>query len=291
MRHHVLLAAAAVLAVSPAALDAQAAAPASTTVLSIYREVVKPGKNFAHDAHESAWTKAMIAAKSPSRFLAMTPMSGPNENWYVSSFENWAALEKANMAGMATPALAAIQKSFGAKEEEFLSDGRLMTLREHPELGYGGMSDIANMRYLTVTRVSVRPGHNMEWEAMRKEIAKAHEVAHLADKYSLWEVTSGAPAGTYYIMAPQKSLAELDGGAAMHAGAAYMAALGGDDGQQKRAAIAASAVVSSQIDRFEFAPSQSNPPEAWVTANPKFWKPAAPAAAAPAAKKPPAKKP
>ena len=60
-------------------------------------------------------------------------------------------------------------------------------------------------------------------------------------------------------------------------GPAYQAALGGDSGQKKLAALTSSAVIGSQTDHFEFTPSQSVAPPDWITANPDYWKPKAPA--------------
>lgn len=108
----------------------------------------------------------------------------------------------------------------------------------------------------------------------------------LTDRYAIYEVTAGAAATTSYQFVARKTLAELDSGATIH-GPAYTAALGGELGQAKVAALTASAVISQETDHFEFTPSQSVPPDAWVTANPGFWKPKAPA---PADKKAPAEK-
>ncbi len=101
-------------------------------------------------------------------------------------------------------------------------------------------------------------------------IKAAHEKAKLTDRFSLWRVASGAPAGTYYQFVVRKSLAEIDEGAAMH-GPAYQAALGGAEGQKKLDALAASAIISSQVDQFAFAPQQSIPPPEWIKADPGFW--------------------
>jgi hypothetical protein len=265
------------LVLAPSLLAAQTPPP-QTNVLQIYREVVKAGKGPAHDAMETAWSWAMIQAKSPNSFIAATVISGPNEVWYIGAFPTWADFEKTNDAGRA-PALAAIDKRFRSQEEQFLSDARGLTLRPRTELSYGGPADLPNMRYMSVTRISVRPGHTAEYEESRKMVKAAHEAAKLTDRYSVWEVTSGAPAGTFYQFVLRKTLAELDSGATIH-GPAYTAALGGDEGQKKLAALTSSAVISSETDVLEFTPSQSVAPAEWVTANPKMWKRSAPAAAA-----------
>ena len=262
-----------VLAVAaPAALRAQTTPMPPNNVFSIFRESVKVGKGHAHNDHETAWARAMTAAKNPDPFVAMTSLTGPNEIWYMAAYPTWAdyqnSLDRVN---------AVVDNKYRPAEADYLNDSRGMTLRPRAELGYGGPPDLPNMRYVSVTRISVRPGHTSEYEDARKLVKAAHEAAHLTDHYSMWEVTSGAPAGTFYLLVPRKSLAELDSGAVIH-GPAYIAALGGDSGQKKLAALTSSAVISSQTDHFEFTPSQSDPPPAWITANPGFWKPKAPAA-------------
>ncbi len=257
---------------APAALAAQTAPAAPTyNVITVFRETVKPGKGAAHDAHEGAWARAIAAAKPPTGFLAITAMSGPAENWYISAYASWAEYEKANKATEASKELTAIGEKFSSKEDEFLSDARGMVLSFRNDLSYGGPANLAASRYFTVTRISVRPGHTDEYEANRKMIKAAHESANLSDGYSMWQAVGGAPAGTYFMFAPRKSLSELDENAATH-GAAYQAALGGPEGQKKMAANTAAAVVSSQADLFAFAPQQSIPPAAWIAADPGYWK-------------------
>ena len=257
--------------VIPVALLAQAATvPPTFNVITVFRETVKPGKASAHDAHEIAWAGAVAAAKPPNGFLAASAMTGPAENWYLSPYGTWADYEKANKANEASPALAAIQKRYASMEGEYLSDGRMMVLTAAPELSYGEPADLGASRYFSVTRVTVRPGHNAEYEESRRIIKAAHQSAKLKDSFSIWRVAAGVPAGTYYQFVARKSLGEIDEGAAIH-GAAYQAALGGPDGQKKLDALAASAVITSQVDHFAFAPQQSIPPPEWVKADPGFW--------------------
>jgi len=272
MRHTVRLAVLTLTTMVPAALPAQGTPPAMPTfnVLTVYRETVKPGKSVVHDAHESAWAHALMLAKSPTPFLAITAMSGPQENWYLSAFPTWADFEKSNKAGE-SPALAAIGKQYSSQEGEYLSDGRGMVLRFREDLSYGGPADLPAMRYFQITRTSVRPGHDAEFVENRKMVKAAHESAKLSDKFSVWQAADGAPAGTYFVFVALKSLAEIDEGGTIH-GPAYQAALGGPEAQKKLAANAAAAVISSQTDLFTFAPQQSMAPEEWVTADPGFWK-------------------
>jgi hypothetical protein len=87
-------------------------------------------------------------------------------------------------------------------------------------------------------------------------------------------VTSGAPAGTYLIMAGKAKLAELDSNP--H-GPAYVAAIGGPEGQKKLADMAASYTNSSTSDLFKVDPQISILNKSWYDADP-YWKPKAAAA-------------
>ena len=239
-------------------------------VLTVFRESVKAGKGPAHDTHEEAWARALIAAKSPTSYLAMTAMSGAPENWYVSAYPTWADYEKSNKAGEA-PALAAISKQYGSGEVEYLNDARGMVLTFREDLSYGGPADLPASRYFTVTRVSVRPGHVSEFEESRKLVKAAHESAHLTDRFSVWQAAAGAPAGTFFVFIARKSLGEIDQAPTIH-GPVYQAALGGAEGQKKLDGLAASAIISSETNHFAFLPQQSMVPAEWITAD-SYWKP------------------
>ena len=258
---------------APGVVAAQdAATPPTFNVLNIYRETVKPGKGVEHDAHEVAWSKANIAAKHPVPMLAIRAMSGVQESWYMTAFPTWEAYEKATKMVEADPTLAAIDAKYSAKEGEYLADARGMILRQRVDLSYGPPINLGAMRYMTVTRTTVRPGHVPEFEENRKLVKAAHEAAHLSDGYSIWEATSGAPAGTFYMMVARKSLAELDSGSVIH-NAAYIAALGGPEGQKKLNANQSSAVVSTETNQFSFLPLQSNPAKEWLASDGAYWSP------------------
>jgi hypothetical protein len=281
-----LLSLALVINITPT-LQAQTVVQPSDNILTVFRESVKVGKGARHDAHEDAWARAIGAVKGGDPFVAMSAVTGPNEVWYMQTFANWEAYQKSSDYSRDNAAMAAVDRKFRPAEEEFLSDSRLMTLRLRPEMSYGGSFDLPKMKFVSVTRVLVRPGHAVEYAEARRLINEAHLKAGVDEKWSMYEVTSGAPNGTYYIFVSRPSLGDMDQGDTMH-GPAYIAALGAEEGQKKIAGLIASSVVSQQTDHFAFAPSQSKPPAEWVAANPGFWKPKPVAAPA---RKPSAPKP
>jgi hypothetical protein len=273
------------LVAAPVALFSQS--PAPNSILTVFRESVRVGKGAAHDAHEDSWARAVTAAKGADPFVAMSSLTGPNEIWYMQAFPTWDAYQKSTESNRANAAQALVDQKYRPMEAEFLSDSRLMTLRLRPEMSYGGPADLANMKFVSVTRVSVRPGHSSEYEEARRLINEAHTKAGLVEKWGMYEVSSGAPSGTFYIFISRPSLAEIDQAGALH-GPAYTAALGGEEGQKKIAGLMGSSVISQQTDHFAFSPSQSVAPPEWIAANPGFWnhKPVASAAKKPAAPKP-----
>jgi hypothetical protein len=65
----------------------------------------------------------------------------------------------------------------------------------------------------------------------------------------------------------------------------------GGEGMKKLSELESSAVEFTQTNLFLFNPAMSYPPDAWVKADPEFWKPkAAPAKAAPKSEQKPATK-
>jgi hypothetical protein len=60
----------------------------------------------------------------------------------------------------------------------------------------------------------------------------------------------------------------------------------GEEGMRKLRELSAAAIEFSETNLFQFAPKIGYPPDAWVSADPDFWKPKPTAAATPPAKKP-----
>jgi hypothetical protein len=273
---------------APMSLLAQAAPMGPPPIAQIFREVVKQGKGAAHEKLETAWSRALENAKYPVNFIAISSLTGPSEAWFLSGYASWAEYEKANNAINASAALAAVDAKYRPQEEDMLTDSRGMLARYRDSLSYlPGNEPLGVNRYFSITRIQIRPGHVGEFEEARKMIKAAHEKAKLSDGFVIYEVTSGAPAGTFLIFVARKTLAELDQAAQIH-GPAYQAALGGDSAQKKLAALASSGTITAETNQFAFSPGMSFPSKETVAADPAFWTPK-PATAAP--KKPAPKTP
>ncbi len=76
--------------------------------------------------------------------------------------------------------------------------------------------------------------------------------------------------GVYVVFNAMKSLAEVDTG---FGDSKKFAAQLGEDGMKKLAELSAACIESSQSNLFVFNPKISYPADAWVKADPGFWKP------------------
>ena len=188
---------------------------------------------------------------------------------------------------LALPAIAAdedVPKDL--KDADYITDGNQTVAIYNEKWSYRPGMNVAEMRYCVVATIRLRPGHDKEWEDLVALYKAAAEKIKLDEHDIFFEARYGAPAGTVYIFTPLKSLADLD--AAMGARKVFQEALG-PDGQKKWAELIEATIANDSSTLVRFSPEMSYPPDAWVKADPDYWKPKAmaapkaPAAAAPKA--------
>jgi hypothetical protein len=216
-------------------------------VLSVGREIVKPGKSTLHAKWETAWARALEAAKYSDHFIAMASVTGPNEVWFMSGYNSLEEMQKAYDASDANAAVAAVTDRYLPAESEYLQDGRSMILTLREDLSYSTGRAMSELRFVSVTRLLVRPGHAAEFVEARAAVKAA---------------------------AGRKSLTELDDAAKVHADPTYLAALGAD-WTKRNAALVQAYEASADTDLFSVSPGMSVVPKEWIAADP-FWKPKAP---------------
>jgi len=257
---------------------AQPAASAPPKILQIFREEVKVGKTAAHQNVEVGWPKAFAQAKWPTYYLAATSMTGPAEAWYMTGYTSYAAYEADQQSLEKATALFAETQRLSALDGELLTQGRGMLASFRDDLSYNTGVNLAKMRYFTISVARVRPGHDAEFVEARKLVKAAHDKAGLTDGAAIYQVTAGAPSGTYLVLVARASLEELDRNDAIH-GDAYRQALGGEAGQKRLAELQSSALISSESNHFAFSPAMSYSSPQLIAGDPAFWapKPAVPA--------------
>jgi hypothetical protein len=239
-------------------------------VIQIAVEQVKPGRGFAHEKLESAWARAAAQAKYPVGYLGMTSLTGSDEAWFISPYDSFAAWEKANKQVEASTAAMNVNMTYGPQDSENISGYTSMVAVFRPDLSYRPNVKIAEMRYFGVNRIRVRPGHERQFEEARKAQVAAHEKGNVDESIAVFEVAGGAPAGTYLLISPIKSLESLDTYDERHK--PYEAALG-EDGQKKLREQFADAELGSEERIFAFNPKMSYVDDAFVGSETAFWRP------------------
>lgn len=259
-------------------ITVQAQTPPPPRVVRIYREEVKPGLGPAHAKVEANWPRVFAKAKYPVNYLGMTSMSGPNEAWFLEGHESWAAIEKGEAEIDKQPTLKSELDQLAHQDSSLLSSTRTMIATRNDDLSRFSSTTVAQMRYFSVTTYRVRPGYAPEFTEFRKIIKTAHETAKTNNHFALYQVVSGAAAGTYLLFRPLKSLQELDPDPSRPA-------ILGPEEQRKLNELARMILISSETSLFALSPGMSYMSEEFMAVDPAFWKPKPRVVAKPAAKK------
>ena len=249
--------------------------------LLIQREYLKPGRTGSmHEKTESAFIRAMAAAKWPTHYFGADSLSGPSRALFFVGYPSFEAMEKDNLAQAKNTTLSA------AWDRAEIADGDLLTEFDsgvylyRDDLSLRSAVDIAKFRYFEILHFNVKPGRTKEWEEMVKLYHDGYEKAVPQAQWATFEGEYGTNSGgIFLVFIPMKSLAEMDARASD--GKKLGEALG-EAGMKKMAELEASCISSSQSNLFQFNPKISYPPDEWVKSD-SFWKPK-PAAPAPAAK-------
>ena len=291
MKKNILVSLAVCLFLSGAALVSaqEQARTGPPKVLRIFREEVKPGKGSAHEKVEAAWAQAFRKAKYPAHYLAVTSVSGPSEAWFLEGHDSLASAEQADQFVDKNAALKAEVDQISQQESGIIAGGRSIVAVYREDLSYRPTGvNLGQMRYFYVTTARIRLGHENDFVEANKIVRAAHEKADVPEHWAVFQVTLGMPAGTYLILQPLKTLAEVDAFAQTH-GKAYQDATG-EEGQKKLRELASAGYLSWETNVFAFNPKMSYVSKETASADPNFWTPKPAAKAAPAAKKE-AKKP
>jgi hypothetical protein len=238
-------------------------------VLQIDVENLKPGKaGAAHQKTESAFVTISQGDKSAPHYLAMQSLSGPPRTLFFFSYDSFAALEKERLAEMNGPSAAQLDSAFEADGELLNSVATsIYTYRE--DLSHNAPCAIATMRYMQISRITIKPGHLDEWEEYLKmfksNLEKTDPGRHVAIYQSAYGWENG---GMWLIITPMKSLDEVD---SADASTAKFRENMGEANMKHYRELAGQTIASGQRNLFAFDPAMSSVQDEWVTADP-FWK-------------------
>jgi hypothetical protein len=270
-------------------VHAQQSSMVPPKILVVDREVIKPGKEAAHQGTEGQIPKAFAKAKWGTHYIAANALSGEHRVVFLIGYDSFAAWEADNMATAKNKSLSADLDSLNSKDGDLLSGVSTLVMTLDPELSYNIDAPIPGMRYLDVTSVHLKPGHTDQFKELRKMVTEAHKTAGVKEHYAVYHLAAGGLAGTYFILTPMHSLAEEDQSDDAH-GKAYKDAVG-DENRKKIVEFGREGIDSAEGNIFAFDPGMSYPSQEWIDNDSEFWNPHPPAASAPKAKaKPTVKK-
>jgi hypothetical protein len=239
-------------------------------VLYIFREDVKASRNGAHEKLEAGYVRALQKANWPINSLAITSVSGPNDAWFITPYESYAAMEKDRMAMDKNAELMSEFERLDAADAEFRTNQRGIIATYRPALSHRAPINIAQMRYFQINTVRLRPGHEEEWMEARRILVDALKKANIPTPSDVFGITAGMPNGTFLVITPRKSLAEMDPNP--ERAKAVQDALG-EDNVKKRQKLISESVISTETSIYAFSPRMSYVSKEWIAAAPDFWAP------------------
>ncbi|HEY7409552.1 MAG TPA: hypothetical protein VII13_02360 [Vicinamibacteria bacterium] len=280
------LAAVVLLAAAAAAQDA----PGPPPVLSIAREEIKPGQMGPHEKQAARFLAVQGKANAKAFRIGLVPVSGDdNQVVYLEGHPSFAEMEAGQnefeAAVAASPALSAemSQIEAGGAAMHASQKRMLAVLRSDLSFRPHRMDEVAKARYVTISRTQVRPGRGPDYVDWIKQLNGAREKAN-ADwvRTVVYQVVSGAPAGTYLTFTANRSLAEWDEATAKLEERAKLieAALGGDEVVKQRRLALADIVAETVPSLYAMHPGISRPAEQFAAWDQAFWKPQPAAASA-----------
>lgn len=272
----------AVSGITMAAAQDQSPAPMKPPkYLQITVEYTKPGKGgLAHDKTESAFVQAMTKAKYPINYWAYNSMSGKPRALYISGFDSFGELAKANKIYEA-PGVASALEPINVADGDLLADSKQIIFSYADDLSLRPEVDLFHMRYLEANVVHVRPGHGKEFHELAMMWVSLWQKAGATAHWDAFRAEYGEDGGFYVFLSPDKSLDDVDTGFADNE--KVQASLTDAD-KKKMAELRAAALDEDRTEIYSVNPAQSYVPEAFIKADPGYWKPKSAAAAKPTAK-------
>ena len=138
------------------------------------------------------------------------------------------------------------------------------------------LAQVGKAKYLATAIVQVKPGHMADAEKQLMMIHDAAQGKPEAMAAGVSQVMFGGNPGTFWIVIPLSELTDLTKMGSPRS-------LLGEEGYRRYSEMAAQNYANVDYSLKRFVPEWSNPPAAFVEANPKFWNVKAPAMAKPKA--------
>jgi hypothetical protein len=249
--------------------------------LQVTVEYTKPGKGgLAHDKTEGAFVQAMTKAKYPIHYFAYNSMSGKPRAIYISGFDSFGELGKANRI-FDNPGVAATFEPLNVADGELLEDSNQLILRYQEDLSLRPGVDLFHHRFLEADIMHVRPGHLQEFREVVKLWVDLWEKAGTGKHWDAFQAQYGEDGLYFVFLTTDNSLDDID---ASFADGEKFKAIATDADRKKMHELRADALDEDRTEIYSVNPAQSYVPDSFIKADPGYWKPKSGGAAKPAAK-------
>jgi hypothetical protein len=241
-------------------------------VIKIDIETVKEGRTGAHEKVEAEWSAALRKAGAPMHYYALDSVSGLSQVWFVQPMPSFAVNEEYGRFNANEPLKSSVN-TLDSRDGELRVNSRRMWAVYRPDLSYKPESlNLAKTRFIDVATYRIKLGKDEDLAAGAKAIFGAYAKSSVDMCILGYQVTAGAPSGTFLFVTMMDSMkfldAEPDREKALKAGMA-------ESTYQQLMTGTGDVFVSMEDNLFEVKPAMSLPSQSVIDADPGFWKPKA----------------
>jgi hypothetical protein len=239
-------------------------------VLVIQREFTKPGKEGAqHERTETAFIRALEEGHARQHYLAVVSLSGQPRALFLNGYPSFAAWEEENQSVEKDAVLSAALDHANAADGDLLTETNQSVWMRREDLSLNS-GNLDGARYMEITQFLVRPGHMKDWDDLVKRVQEGYRKGVPEANWTVFQQQYGTAANAFLVITPLKTLSEVDH--MMTTDKGFTEAMG-EEGMKRLRELEATCIESEQTNLFQINPRMSHPPEAWVKADPTFWKP------------------
>jgi hypothetical protein len=177
-------------------------------------QTAKAGKQMVHDQAEAAWARAAERIPGLPAARAVQAVTGLPVTCWLANVASFAEVEKTYGAMMSDANYAAAVPAFVGGSAEYIEAGagsvRGTVAIRIPELDAGTPVPPLERRFLSWTTWQIRPGQEELFTRAAAAYKTACERVKAPCRWAVYAAYAGAPTGTYWVLNPLRTLAELD---------------------------------------------------------------------------------
>ena len=238
-------------------------------VLVTVQEVLKPGDEAAHARLEAEYSSVLNSNNGSEYYLGMGAISGEQQAMFLSGYSSLE--EMADVHNYNDTILGDKLDKINSEHNATLTGVKTAIWRLRPDLSNPDTVSLGKMRFMEVTQVHVKLGHNPEFADLVKQIRAGWMKTDPDFHYLLYhQVFGNSTDDSYLVLIAAQSLADLDKHHAMMA--KFRQGLG--ENVYKHMLDFESAYYDGTVSNlFAFTPSMSRLPESWIKDDLSFWGP------------------